>query len=149
MLYWVQCMYSVHTICMGYPYKAYMCIPIHNWYSQMNMDEEHQLLTVKQPKAPSNYACLRFTVVVLTLLLIICASAIVGKTSCDTKTVGHIIHSCFVLVTYTVRTVMYIKLPPFRWGHSACQMCSAYIIIGFGHAMLFYIHRVCKIWQSA
>lgn len=73
----------------------------------MNMDEEHQLLTVKQPKAPSNYACLRFTVVVLTLLLIICASAIVGKTSCDTKT----IHSCFVFVTYTVYTVMYIKLP--------------------------------------
>lgn len=44
----------------------------------MNMDEDHQLLTVQESKEPSNYPCVRFMVVVLTLVLIVAASAIVG-----------------------------------------------------------------------
>ena len=43
------------------------------------MDEEHQLLTVRKSKGPSSYSCLRFSVVVLTLVLIVTTSAIVGK----------------------------------------------------------------------
>ena len=46
---------------------------------QMNMDEDHQLLTVQESKEPSNYPCVRFMVVVLTLVLIVAASAIVGE----------------------------------------------------------------------
>ena len=43
------------------------------------MDDEHQLLSVRESKVPGNYSCLRFSVVVLTLVLIVAASAIVGR----------------------------------------------------------------------
>lgn len=43
------------------------------------MEEEHTLLSVRKPKSSNNVACLRYTVVALVFLLIICLATIVGK----------------------------------------------------------------------
>ncbi|CAI8048838.1 Endothelin-converting enzyme 2, partial [Geodia barretti] len=48
------------------------------WSRQMNMEDEQQLLNARDSKSPGSYSCLRFTVVVLTLVLIVATSAIVG-----------------------------------------------------------------------
>lgn len=45
----------------------------------MNMDDEQQLLNTRESKGPGSYSCLRVTVVVLTLALIIATSAVVGE----------------------------------------------------------------------
>ena len=43
------------------------------------MDDENQLLNARDSKGPGSSSCLRFTVVVLTLALIVATSAIVGE----------------------------------------------------------------------
>ena len=47
-------------------------------HRQMNMEDENQLLNTRDSKGSGSYSCLRFTVVVLTLALIVATSAIVG-----------------------------------------------------------------------
>ena len=43
------------------------------------MDDEQQLLSARDSKSPGSYSCLRFSVVLLTLALIVATSAIVGE----------------------------------------------------------------------
>ena len=50
----------------------------------MNMEDEQQLLNARDSKSLGGYSCLRFTVVVLTLVLVVATSAIVGEVCYDT-----------------------------------------------------------------
>lgn len=43
------------------------------------MEEEHTLLAVRKPRSSDNTSCLRYTVVILVFLLIVCIATIVGK----------------------------------------------------------------------
>ena len=43
------------------------------------MDDEQQLLSARDSKSPGSFSCLRFSVVLLTLALIVATSAIVGE----------------------------------------------------------------------